>query len=156
MKILVHQTPEKYRHLGLWVASIGGAPQARQYGESFDEALRKLLVTFGKEHGIHLNPINEMYGDPRRTHMKECKKCKDKYPDEAEFYGLGDICEACMAAKLPKACWIWRVWGIRHIRWLTHVWFFNRHLRECQSLGLGFFAQPSDLLQLRRIRRGDA
>ena len=56
LKVLAEETTPEYQHLGKWVAQISGLPQARCYGSSLAEAVGNLMLTFGKEHGIILNP----------------------------------------------------------------------------------------------------
>jgi hypothetical protein len=47
-----------------------------------------------------------------------------------------------------------RLWGVRHVRWLWHSWMLARHVGRCQDLGLGVFANPSDLEWLDRVWSG--
>lgn len=41
-----------------------------------------------------------------------------------------------------------RWFGIRHVRYFWLAWRFSRFLRRCQEVGIGFFAQESDLKYL--------
>jgi len=59
MTILFKQTADHYKHLGEWVAQIKGLPQARHYGATLPEAVGKLVLTFGKDQGMTINPPNE-------------------------------------------------------------------------------------------------
>ena len=54
MKIAFRQTKEEYKHLGEWEAQIIGLPQARCYGRSAPEAVGKLVMNLGKEHGCEV------------------------------------------------------------------------------------------------------
>lgn len=52
MKIGFRSTKEEYKHLGEWEAQVAGLPQARCYGSSLEECIGRLILTFGKEHGV--------------------------------------------------------------------------------------------------------
>ena len=52
LKVGFRQTAEEYKHLGDWEAQIIGLPQARSYGRSVPEAVGKLLLSIGKDHGM--------------------------------------------------------------------------------------------------------
>ena len=68
LSIATAETTEEYRHLGDWVAQFKGLPQARIYGKDKAEAVGKLILTFGKEHGIALLPASEL-DLPRRKRL---------------------------------------------------------------------------------------
>ena len=53
MKIAFRQTKEGYKHLGEWEVQVIGLPQARSYGRSAAEAVGKLILSLGKDHGMH-------------------------------------------------------------------------------------------------------
>lgn len=48
-----------------------------------------------------------------------------------------------------------RLWGIRHIRWFFLHYGLNRHIDRCRSMGLGYFAQQSDIDYLDAVLRGE-
>lgn len=64
LTVVLARTDADYGHLGKWVAQIKGLPQARAYGADEAEALGKLVLAFGKEHGIAFLPASEL--DPQR------------------------------------------------------------------------------------------
>lgn len=68
LRIITAETTEEYRHLGDWVAQIKGLPQARTYGKDEAEVVGRLILTFGKEHGIALLPAAEL-DLPRRKRL---------------------------------------------------------------------------------------
>ena len=59
MKILIQETSDHYRKLGVWVAQLSGKPQSRSYGGTSAEALGNWVMVFGKDNGIELNPEGE-------------------------------------------------------------------------------------------------
>ncbi len=52
MKIGFRPTKDEFKRLGEWEAQVAKLPQARCYGSSPEECVGKLVLTFGKEHGI--------------------------------------------------------------------------------------------------------
>jgi hypothetical protein len=38
---------------------------------------------------------------------------------------------------LPKTALPWRIWGVRHVRFLYHAWGAERHAAQWASIGIG-------------------
>lgn len=68
-----------------------------------------------------------------------------KWREDAQEYGW----------TLPPILFVWKLWGIRHVRALYHSWRVDRVTAEWAGVGIGM-AQPAprDLWMLYAIYRG--
>lgn len=55
-----------------------------------------------------------------------------------------------------RASWPLRLWGVRHVRWLFHMFRVNAWARAWGSVGIGLgIPHPSDVAVLDAIWRGE-
>ncbi len=55
-----------------------------------------------------------------------------------------------------RAAWPFRLWGVRHVRWLFCSWRVNVWARQWGKVGIGLgIAHPSDTAVLDAIWRGE-
>jgi len=48
-----------------------------------------------------------------------------------------------------------KIWGVRHIRYFVSAWLLYRHIMRCRAMGIGLFAQQSDVDYLEAVWRGE-
>ena len=73
--------PTKDNHLGKWEAQVAGLPQARCYGASPEEAVGKLILAFGKEHGVTFIYRSEMQ-DQRAPRSKPASQDQRRHEED--------------------------------------------------------------------------